>query len=726
MHHNRINQLSALLLAALLTLAYLPALVAQQQKPRFFTDDSGKFRVKATIVNLDETTVKLRKVDGQEIDVPIARLSDRDQQYLKQTLEAYRKMVGDFPIGTRVEIFSSGGWHLGVVLQVQPGKYLVDFDQYSDSWNKWVTAQELRLVKPSASSDKTTAGKTTAEGMKEGAANQAGGTGTGPLAPDQAAKQTDDGATQPGDSSQVVPPSTGDLNLPVLSLEATSAQLEPGSIQGRRFLHASGSPSWEISQPLALKRRLDSRTLPLNSSGDAVPEEFLPSPNRHFALVIRGQETYCLDLEQGKWQWIKPATQQPDLRALAINDTGRRVAFAIENANDEPLGVCVYEVEGTQGRLLWQWQPIPSTSKLSRIKKAIWMTDDRIGLLDENQFAVWNPVRKRLGAVLSGGKGTKMLLSPDGSQLAFLVQYRLAIYRTDGMRLNALTLHLGWDHRFMSFQPSGKNILFSGGKELVVVSTQDGKVTKLPIDERLSDQRVEWIDNQYALVGNGMIYDFKSRVPVWTLNLSQNSGSSSPNLLQVVDEKLVIGDTTRSRLLLKDLSEVVDESKIAQGPAALNATYPGVKIATEIIGNGASQYGPVIEQQLQTIIKRNGWVHDPSSSLILQAGVYLRNESVTYETKSIIGLDGGNKNVTVPFANFRLRILKDAKTVYLRGWTSLVQTIVRIPRSQSLQEYVTEKSKPDPNLFVKQEVPATIQSGDEDNGFGSTNIWELE
>ncbi len=128
------------------SLVAISAAVAQNAPARFFTDQTGKFRVKATITNLNETHVKLRKVDGQEVTLPIAKLSDSDQTYLNRMYQQYKAMVGDYPIGTRVEIFSTGRWHPGEVLQVQPGKYFITFDKYSDTWNKWVTAKELRLL----------------------------------------------------------------------------------------------------------------------------------------------------------------------------------------------------------------------------------------------------------------------------------------------------------------------------------------------------------------------------------------------------------------------------------------------------------------------------------------------------------------------------------------------------------------------------------------------------
>jgi len=114
-----------------------------QATSRFFSDPSGKFRIRASIVDLNETTVKLRKLDGTEIEVLIAKLCEGDQTFLKARYQKYKQMVGDFEIGRKVEIFSTGAWHPGVVKNVQPGKFFISFDHYSSTWDKWVTADQF-------------------------------------------------------------------------------------------------------------------------------------------------------------------------------------------------------------------------------------------------------------------------------------------------------------------------------------------------------------------------------------------------------------------------------------------------------------------------------------------------------------------------------------------------------------------------------------------------------
>lgn len=62
-----------------------PAAIA---RPRTWSDASGSFRVVATLVERTGTDVRLKKSDGTEITVPLAKLSEADQKWLDQWVPA--------------------------------------------------------------------------------------------------------------------------------------------------------------------------------------------------------------------------------------------------------------------------------------------------------------------------------------------------------------------------------------------------------------------------------------------------------------------------------------------------------------------------------------------------------------------------------------------------------------------------------------------------------------
>lgn len=51
---------------------------------REFADSTGKFKVKATLVELKDDMVVLRKESGEEISLPLERLSETDQEYVRE------------------------------------------------------------------------------------------------------------------------------------------------------------------------------------------------------------------------------------------------------------------------------------------------------------------------------------------------------------------------------------------------------------------------------------------------------------------------------------------------------------------------------------------------------------------------------------------------------------------------------------------------------------------
>jgi hypothetical protein len=61
-----------------------PASLADTPKPRTWTDSTGKHKIEATYLGVEDNKVKLHRTDGKEIAVPLDRLSKADQEFVKQ------------------------------------------------------------------------------------------------------------------------------------------------------------------------------------------------------------------------------------------------------------------------------------------------------------------------------------------------------------------------------------------------------------------------------------------------------------------------------------------------------------------------------------------------------------------------------------------------------------------------------------------------------------------
>jgi hypothetical protein len=57
---------------------------------RTWTDDTGRYRIVARVVEVQNGTVRLRKQDDRSVSIPRSRLSQADRQYIDRWLEAKR------------------------------------------------------------------------------------------------------------------------------------------------------------------------------------------------------------------------------------------------------------------------------------------------------------------------------------------------------------------------------------------------------------------------------------------------------------------------------------------------------------------------------------------------------------------------------------------------------------------------------------------------------------
>ena len=77
------NQLVWLLAVAVAMFCNSPLVWSQV---RTWTDSTGKFKIKAELVSQEGETINLKKAGGKAVQLPIDRLSKRDQQFVEQLL----------------------------------------------------------------------------------------------------------------------------------------------------------------------------------------------------------------------------------------------------------------------------------------------------------------------------------------------------------------------------------------------------------------------------------------------------------------------------------------------------------------------------------------------------------------------------------------------------------------------------------------------------------------
>ncbi len=73
-----------------------PTQAVSSAAARTWSDSSGSFKVEATYLGLSEDKVVLRKMDGQEVSVPLFRLSIQDQRFVANAIEESKQLGNPF------------------------------------------------------------------------------------------------------------------------------------------------------------------------------------------------------------------------------------------------------------------------------------------------------------------------------------------------------------------------------------------------------------------------------------------------------------------------------------------------------------------------------------------------------------------------------------------------------------------------------------------------------
>lgn len=125
---------------------------------RFWSDESGKFRVNASVVDVSDDALQLLKPDGDKIAVPISRLSKNDQVIAAKLVSAKQAYEASHPVGTTVaEAMASeekppsrGNTALSTLIPLnERAKNSIDLDQEPSQSQKLFRPRSSLLKAPS-------------------------------------------------------------------------------------------------------------------------------------------------------------------------------------------------------------------------------------------------------------------------------------------------------------------------------------------------------------------------------------------------------------------------------------------------------------------------------------------------------------------------------------------------------------------------------------------------
>lgn len=662
----------------------LASLSFSQSPSRFFTDATGKFRIRAVIIDLNETNVKLRKSDGTEVEVPITRLSESDQKYLQEQYRRYKEMAGDFPIGTAVEIFSTGSWHPGKVLAVEPGKYFITFDKYSEAWNKWVTVDQLRL--PATESNQST----------EAAA--------APVNMEDVAKPTLPASLPLG---RVIT----QAGLPQLKLQSGMGEpflFDHAWIQSRFFVQAIGGSQWNQAVVLDQAAGLREGVIELPCVDPNQPiDAFLLSHRKQRLLMQQGSILVCVNLAAGQLDWVLPSLGEDDLRPLAISDSGKRLVFGVFSPKGDRQGIRVFQIDGLEATILWQWRPEPPELKVTAAHAATWLDDERLLVVDETSCSEWIPDQRLLRSVVRADANSILQASTSGKQLGLVVMNRLMMLST-AAPINMLTYSMDLPAKTscLSFPTVGPLAVASGGDQAATVDLRSGKIAPISND-LLNSKHAHWVDPQRMLVDGQWIVALDRPQPLARIVTNQASPSALP-WTWAVGEKLVLIDAVRGRLMLRNLSSLLPLDAAAEPTRPVYAVDRGAAVSISISGSAVGPYQEQVEENLRSIISENGWSFDANSPLVLSGNIESYTETMDYD---VTGLFVGKKTerITPTYYRYTLGLRKGPELYYSKGRSTLATSITGLPSGKTVEQVVTERSRLQPDMIRSASMPAQIE-----------------
>ncbi len=475
---------------------------AQDAKERFFTDQSGKFRIKASIVDLNETHVKLRKQDGTEITLELNKLSDSDQTFLNNAYQQYKAMVGDFPIGTAVEIFSTGAWHPGKVLNVQPGKYYITFDKYSETWNKWVPVEQLRLSTlppPNQPSENATA-----------------------ASPRPASPMP---KPNPPANDVYKGPSLESLLAGVVVTDLSAAPLEP--------VNFSPDPLPTFGVALEMPKGFE---VPTTRVGNPVFADFDPTMKYvaidpiNFGASVH--EAFLVSLANPA---AKLTFRVPD-KIIGLDDNAESIFFANTSSNDASVYQRLERNSDSSALRMsdaTRWLPAPnypySETFLAQHRMLLWHAN-AVQLRDTNT-----------GAVLALFRGSAKIAASGTGRYFACWDSKAAIAMVDTRSLKVIQrIPLDWTPSKIAFDPSGTRLAVTATGRGEVFDLSSGKsIHSYGLTSNDSGEiGIAWLGTNYLILNGGLLIDLEAGRPIWRFTFGRQP------LLQYDDQ--TIGEVSGS------------------------------------------------------------------------------------------------------------------------------------------------------------------------------------
>jgi hypothetical protein len=438
-------------------------------------------------------------------------------------------------------------------------------------------------------------------------------------------------------------------------------------------------------------------------------DRLLSSHNNQRILIQQGSALTCVDLVGRRLEWVLPSFGEDDVLPLAISDSGSRLACRVYTPDSGRQGLRVYNINGLEASLFWQWRPDPVEWKVSPAHAATWLDDQRLAVLDSTSFSVWLPEQRMLREVTKTDASSLLVSSPSGNHLGLVFMNRLMmITAASPLQVNAFSMDLPAKTSSVSFQSGGDLAFASGGARAAVVDMRSGQITPVA-NELFKNSRAQWIDNRHMLIDGQWVAKTDQQKPIARFTAGLKNSNDRVWWVESLADKLVIVDPERGRLMLRNFSSLLPVESNGAERQPQYAVDHGAGVAISISGSAVGPFRTQVENRLRTIIDQNGWKFDAKSSLVLSGNI----ESITEPMEfSVTGLLAGKdaERITPTYYRFTVGLRRGSEVYHSAGYSTLATRITTLPAGKTLEQVVTERSRFRPELIESASIPAQIEA----------------
>jgi len=638
-----------------------------EYEARIWADKSGKFEIRATYVDVIKGKVRLERPNGTISRVPLEKLSEADQKYIRdldknpQPKKPEKPVVLGLQVGDKVEAEDFGKWRLAKVVEIDYEWDDVDVRFEGESNNsRSISIDNLRY---------------------------------------------------PGTTRQpiLVKPAASESNLKTV---------RPDYDDMDRLL-ADGSPADRVEpdpQP-PLKGTWKPRAVRLASAGDLwdrvgssyAPTDFaittLPTPQ---AIVVYGSFV----------------GQEDDPASIELVDLARRKILLKEPAPVgtgkimiSPGGGSIATLHSDRGGsdsdgLIHFWD-IAEKKISHRIGFApyvmnawpdldpewsVWLDDKRFFTLNrEGQLILWQVDGAKAIYELLVDSGAQPILTLGNKYLVMPSSTGIQFFDPASGELKALVGSDDYRHAKLTFSPSGKQLAVVSRGFIDVLDVTTGETTRsFPCEKLRGSQGIAWIDEEYLFAENGLIIHVPLRLIAWEYELHSRLIKSFAGTHWALMEDMASQGQILTPLVLPP-PEAVDAIKNLDQEDLL-VVRPGDAISIEVQIQGNNFLAEDVKRALvEALADAEMKVGDDTELTLVARATTGETEKVRYTRFGAFNDKG--ETISVTSRVYELELQRNGAIVWQRKSHHSAPHHVRMEKGESIRAAVDRVMKPTARNF---------------------------